>query len=285
MTFPFVQRAVQRDLASVGARVGWVQLANIAGNAAGSLGTGLVSLHLLGTTGTMRLLAALSLALLLGWLWRVGGGEAARAAAGGWRSPLACAACRCSSCPATRPSGGACTPSDAGRLRRLGRGPLRRRLLPRRAGAPHRRARRGSFFITGFAQGTVPFLHGHVLLGALGPLLHPDPQRVLFDRRRQRRHALGRAGLARDAGGARGRAGRPGARARSREVAAARPEGAVAALLADPRVRLEYGDGRRALSRGDRALRRDRGRRHPARDLAQRPALQRASSCGRCARA
>ena len=52
MTFGFAQRAVQRDLASVGARVGWVQLANIAGNAAGSLGTGLVSLHLLGTMGT-----------------------------------------------------------------------------------------------------------------------------------------------------------------------------------------------------------------------------------------
>ncbi len=42
MTFPFVQRAVQRDLSSVGARVGWVQLANIAGNAAGSILTGLV---------------------------------------------------------------------------------------------------------------------------------------------------------------------------------------------------------------------------------------------------
>ena len=49
LTFPFIQRAVQRDLAQVGARVGWVQLANILGNAAGSLGTGLVALHLLGT--------------------------------------------------------------------------------------------------------------------------------------------------------------------------------------------------------------------------------------------
>ena len=74
MTFAFVQRAVQQDLASVGTRVGWVQLANIAGNAAGSIFTGLITLHFLGTAGTLKLLAALSLLLLLGWLWH-----------GGWR--------------------------------------------------------------------------------------------------------------------------------------------------------------------------------------------------------
>ena len=49
MSFPVVQRAVQRDMASVGFRVGIVQLGNIIGNAAGSLVCGLVLLHLLGT--------------------------------------------------------------------------------------------------------------------------------------------------------------------------------------------------------------------------------------------
>ncbi len=68
MTFPFVQRAVQRDLSSVGARVGWVQLANIAGNAAGSILTGLVTFHVLGTSGTLKLLAVLSLLLVGFWL-------------------------------------------------------------------------------------------------------------------------------------------------------------------------------------------------------------------------
>ncbi len=72
MTFPFVQRAVQQDLASVGARVGWVQLANIAGNAAGSVGTGLVTFHLFGTAGTIALLAAASFLLLLFWMGRGG---------------------------------------------------------------------------------------------------------------------------------------------------------------------------------------------------------------------
>jgi hypothetical protein len=108
----------------------------------------------------------------------------------------------------------------------------------------------GSFFIMGFRQGSVPFLEGHVLLGVLGPLLHPAPERVL---------AIGV-----------GSGGTPwGAlvspRTRElravelvgpvlttlREIAGARPEGAVAALLSDPRVRVEHGDGRRALARGD----------------------------------
>jgi hypothetical protein len=74
MTFPFVQRAVQQDLSQVGARVGWVQLANIAGNALGAIGTGLFTFHWLGTAGTLQALAVLSILLILGWLatsrWR-----------------------------------------------------------------------------------------------------------------------------------------------------------------------------------------------------------------------
>jgi hypothetical protein len=89
MTFPFVQRAVQRDLSSVGARVGWVQLGNILGNAAGSVVTGLVTLHLFGTAGTLMLIGVVSLALALGWLaWSRGGGW-------GGRGPAFAAAAAC----------------------------------------------------------------------------------------------------------------------------------------------------------------------------------------------
>jgi hypothetical protein len=70
LTFAFVQKAVQRDVASVGTRVGWVQFANILGNAGGSLVTGLVALHWLGTAGTLKLLAALTLLMLVIWLVR-----------------------------------------------------------------------------------------------------------------------------------------------------------------------------------------------------------------------
>ncbi len=53
LTFAFVQKAVQRDVAAVGTRVGWVQFANILGNAGGSLVTGLFYWYLVtGTNGS-----------------------------------------------------------------------------------------------------------------------------------------------------------------------------------------------------------------------------------------
>ena len=71
------ERSPSSNTSSIGsaARVGWVQLANILGNAAGSIGTGIVTFHLLGTAGTLQLLAALSLLLVLGWLWKGGRGR------------------------------------------------------------------------------------------------------------------------------------------------------------------------------------------------------------------
>ena len=52
LTFPMVRFAVQRGLTLVETRVGWVQFADIAGHAAGSLLTGLVTFRLTGTAGT-----------------------------------------------------------------------------------------------------------------------------------------------------------------------------------------------------------------------------------------
>ena len=245
LTFPFVQRAVQRDLAMVGARVGWVQLANILGNAAGSLGAGLVGLHWLGTAGTLMLLAAVTIGLLLVWLLRGGGGRsragwallaatvAALAVMPGnaawWRrlhvqsddQPAAWAEDR-SGVAFFRDDGGATGPQ------------------PGRPTSP--------FFIQGFSQGTVPFLPVHMLLGAVGPLLHPAPAQVLV------------IGV--------GSGGTPWAAAISPQTRSIRavelvapvltaleavgrlqPGGAVDRLFGDPRVRMEYGDGRREVAR------------------------------------
>jgi hypothetical protein len=242
MTFPFVQRAVQQDLASVGARVGWVQLANIAGNAAGSIGTGIVTLHLLGTAGTLALLAALSLVLLGIRFWRDGA-----------RRPLELAAAA------------AClllllaTPGNAEFWRRVHAerpgqvvafaedrsGVAFFRDDNRPGEGPH-----GPFFIQGFSQGRVPFLPIHQFLGAVGPLLHPDPRQVL---------AIGIG-----SGGTPWAAGVSPATERVRaielvgpviealrEVAERHPQGPIARMFADPRWQLEYGDGRRALARGE----------------------------------
>ena len=145
MTFPFVQRAMQRDLSSAGARVGWVQFANIAGNTAGSILTGLVTFHLLGAAGTLKLLAVLSLLLV-----------ALPGNAEFW----------------TRMHPAPAEVSAAWAEDRLGVAYFRD------ADAADNRAD-GSFFIEGFSQGRIPFLPIQQFLGAVGPLIHPDPREVL----------------------------------------------------------------------------------------------------------
>jgi spermidine synthase len=61
LSFPVLQRAVQDDPATSGWKAGVLQAANIGGCVAGSLLVGLVTLTLLGTPGTMRLLLLLGL--------------------------------------------------------------------------------------------------------------------------------------------------------------------------------------------------------------------------------
>ncbi len=248
MTFPFVQRAVQQDLASVGARVGWVQLANIAGNAAGSILTGLVTLHLLGSMGTLALLAALSAALMLFWLWQAHGERLA----GGLRArrPEMALAAACAAAVLVIPS----NDSFWRRMHGQALGSFAAWSEDRSGVAFYREAPadpehdRGRFFIMGHSQGMVPFLPVHILLGAIGPLVHPNPEKVL---------AIGV-----------GSSGTPWGAVISSQtkemravelikpvldtlqgIAAARPDSPVAALLSDPRVRFEYGDGRRMLAR------------------------------------
>ena len=55
-SFPILQRAVHDDAARSGLRVGALQAANIGGCVAGSLVVGLLTLELLGTSGTLQLL-------------------------------------------------------------------------------------------------------------------------------------------------------------------------------------------------------------------------------------
>jgi len=251
LTFPFIQRAVQRDLAMVGARVGWVQLANILGNAAGSLGTGLVALHWLGTAGTLTLLGCVTILLLLAWFQR--GGRRSRA---GWALPAGVVAAVV-----------AVPNNDA----------WWRRLHVERPGQPlawaedrsgvaffrddtaladrrrHQHADRAAspFFIQGFSQGTIPFLPAHLLLGAVGPLVHPAPRDVLV------------IGV-----GSGGTPWAAGVNPISREIRAVElvapvltaleavgqrhPGSPMHLLFTDPRFRVEYGDGRRAVARDTR---------------------------------
>lgn len=239
MTFPFVQRAVQRDLASVGTRVGWVQFANIAGNAAGSVGTGLVTLHWIGMLGTLRLLAVLSVLLVLFWLWR----------SQRWRGPEAMLAVACAVVIVVLPDQQrfwmrlhAERPGQVISWAEDRSGVAAFRDDRRAEGGPH-----GPFFVQGFSQGRIPFLPIHQFLGAVGPLLHADPRRVLVI-------GVGSGGTPWAAGV------QPQSQVRAIELVAPvltaleqvgrlHPGSPMAQMFTEPRWRLEYGDGRRTLAK------------------------------------
>lgn len=60
MSFPFLQKIVQKDAAYLGRRVGWLQTSNIAGSMLGTILTGWVALSWLGTLGSLRALSVLA---------------------------------------------------------------------------------------------------------------------------------------------------------------------------------------------------------------------------------
>jgi len=236
MSFPVVQKAVQRDLASVGFRVGLVQVGNIAGNAAGSLIGGLLMLHVWGTAGTARAVGLLALAMLVLWL--------VLAARSGVRD-TAGRALAVSLAAAVAPFPG----NVAWWSRIHGVKPDQTAIVAEdRSGVVVLRLKgdAGPMFITGDTQSQVPFWAHHYFLGALGPALHPDPADVLV--------------IGSGSGGTPFAAGwNPATRhVRAveliapvygviREYAATRPSSALAALTTDPRFTLAVGDGRREI--------------------------------------
>jgi hypothetical protein len=234
---------VQRDLSSVGARVGWVQLANIAGNAAGSILTGLVTFHVLGTAGTLKLLALLSLLLVAFWLWRAGVAK---------RPVEAALALGCAALFFAIPGNAAFwTRLHAERTGQVAAwAEDRSGIAYFRDDAPGDNRADGPFFIQGFSQGRIPFLPIHQFLGAVGPLIHPNPREVLVI-------GVGSGGTPWAAGV------RPESRVRAielvgpvltalEEVGRRHPGSPMEQMFRDPRWRMEYGDGRRTLAKEDR---------------------------------
>jgi spermidine synthase len=71
MSFPITQKAVQDDPDLVGQRVGQIQLFNIFGNTCGAIVTGLVLLHWIGTSGTLRLVGLAGLLFLVALYWQM----------------------------------------------------------------------------------------------------------------------------------------------------------------------------------------------------------------------
>jgi hypothetical protein len=71
MSFPITQKAVQDDPDLVGQRVGQIQLFNIFGNTCGAIVTGLLLLHWIGTSGTIRLVGLAGLIFLVALSWQM----------------------------------------------------------------------------------------------------------------------------------------------------------------------------------------------------------------------
>jgi spermidine synthase len=174
VSVPVTQKAVQDDLAAVGRKVAQIQVANIFGNAAGSFVTGLVFLQVLGTVGSLRLLTALGILFAgaavvegsrSGFRGRGGYGHAALAVGlllvlfgfpGGvefWSRML----------PA-KPDERVILSED------------RTGVVALKYPSPVE----AILYLGGKAQSRVPFGPSHMLLGMLGPLVHPNPKSALI---------------------------------------------------------------------------------------------------------
>jgi spermidine synthase len=164
-SFPVVQKAVQRDIDRLGSRVGLVQLANIVGNSMGSLVAGLLLLDLVGTAGTLKLLMAIGLAFAVLQLF-------------GARST------RWAYLPAALLTAGLVLfPGEESFWRRLHGLTVENAIVAEdKTGLSLLKlddAHNGKLYIQGHSQSRLPFDTVHTFLGAIGPLVHEAPRRVL----------------------------------------------------------------------------------------------------------
>lgn len=238
LTLPFVQKAVQTETASVGRNVGLLQMANLLGNVAGATLTGTLLLDAFGTSGVLVIFALVGLGFALGALVCALPRPGAARCALPVTLALALAALV------------ALIPSNSRLWAALhGSGWAEATVVEDSTGvtAIIARGERATLYASGNAQGDVPFLDVHVILGALPALAHPHPQDLLII-------GIGSGGTPYSAG----------LRPETRSILAVELVGSqlpalttfarsmasapLEALLADPRYRLVVGDGRHALA-------------------------------------
>jgi spermidine synthase len=178
-SFPLLQRVVQTDARFLGRRVGWLQTANIVGSTLGSLVGSWVLLRLFGTAASLRVLVSLSVVFWLLSRYDRAGQNLVTTSLARARGLL----------------GGAglvaliiLLPRSA-RLWSFAHGHPEDRMIYAEDGTgltvlevnddPDRPGEdRIEFFAGGQGQGLNPFGAGHVVLGMLPVMMHPDPQDV-----------------------------------------------------------------------------------------------------------
>lgn len=165
-TFPLSQRAVQTDLERIGRRVGMIQLANIAGNSLGGLVAGLVLLRFVGSAGTVVIVILIGLAFVF-----------YQAASGARRGPTFALAAALGLLAAIFPGNEALW----ARLHGIGDGQQADIAEDHTGLAVLRRFENGHhlMYIQGHSQSCLPVCAVHAFLGAIGPLVHSAPERVL----------------------------------------------------------------------------------------------------------
>jgi spermidine synthase len=170
LSFPFLQKAVQTDFATLGRRVGWMQCANIAGSMVGTVAVSLWALPQLGTALTLQALAALGTAL--GFVAVL-------------RSPaLAARAWPVVAAPALIVGGLALAPDQRTLWARV-HGTEPERIVVAEDGAgvsllktPPGAGAATTVFVNGIGQSWIPYGGIHSVLGALPALLHPAPEEI-----------------------------------------------------------------------------------------------------------
>jgi spermidine synthase len=244
-SFAFLQRAVQDDQARLGRRVGWLQAANILGATLGSIITGTVLLHLLGTAQTARVLLAIGGVFLLPLLPLAFRAQAPRLAACGVAAAVAVALMW--SIPAGPRFWALLHGSPAEQVIALEDG----------TGVSVLKNSNADFsgttfvYVNGLGQSWIPFhdIDGiHSQLGILPVMLHPAPQSVAVI-------GLGSGDTAYSLGGREETTAITSIEIVKPQLEtlqmlqARRPYGGLEGLLGDPRYRFVFTDGRSYLAR------------------------------------
>ncbi len=168
--FPFLQRAVQTDLAHIGTRTGWLQAANIAGSVAGTLLVGTLFISWLGSAATLEMLVIIGVVL---GLLAVVGTIRFRLKAAAW---LAVALVTLAAIPSADDFWARIHGSTADKLVHVedSTGVTALKKITRTPGQPGDTM----VYVNGAGQSWLPYGGVHSVLGALPALLHPNPQRI-----------------------------------------------------------------------------------------------------------
>jgi spermidine synthase len=244
LSFPFLQRVVQSDLAVLGRRVGWLQAANIFGAMLGAGLTGWALLRFLGTAATVKVLVLAAAVFIVLFMFSARDRRDRRA-----KMAIGVAALVATGVVAWRIPSAEVLWADL-------HGATADRVISAEDGSGvavlknHDAGFRGEtvVYTNGLGQSTVPFPSPHLTLGMLPVLLHPEPRRVAIV-------GLGSGATAFGAGG-RGET----TEIVVLEIVAPQYENlrrlhertgdpGLATLLSDPRFRYDFGDARALIRR------------------------------------